>query len=125
MIRECEGCGEDISHLRPVAKSCSSKCRKRRSARILVGNSPEPIDSPLVDQTILTLTQKGLLDSFEGQLALVLATRIARSSLDSGSSMASLSKEFRQLMNDPKIQAVQAQDPLDELRARRKLRDGK
>lgn len=31
VTRVCLGCGQDISHLRPQAKTCSAKCRKSAS----------------------------------------------------------------------------------------------
>ena len=123
MTRTCGGCATGISHLQATAKACSSKCRKRMAIRAARRESPEPEASPLVDRTIQTLTNTGLLDTYEGQLAVILAKRITRSSLDSGASMASLSKELRQIMADLKTSEIQVKDPIDQLRARRERRE--
>lgn len=77
----------------------------------------------LMDQTFKKLSDGKLLETYEGQLAMTLAKRIQHSSTDSGSSVASLSKELRQLMADLMTRAVEAKDPIDELLLRRERRN--
>lgn len=77
----------------------------------------------LVNQTFKKLSDGKLLETYEGQLAMTLAGRIQNSLTDSGSSVASLSKELRQLMADLMTRAVEAKDPIDELLLRRKRRN--
>lgn len=146
MERICLGCPTNIDHLRTGAQVCSDKCRKRvanHSAKIVQirlnapqtipaselpiqgdQSAPEkPASMTLVNQTFKKLSDGKLLETYEGQLAMTLAGRIQNSLTDSGSSVASLSKELRQLMADLMTRAVEAKDPIDELLLRRKRRN--
>lgn len=64
------------------------------------------------------LSAAGRLDTYLGQQALMLADRIG-SSMDTGSSVAALSRELREVMAKALDGVKVAADPLDELRARR------
>ena len=146
MERICLGCPTNIDHLRTGAQVCSDKCRKRvanHSAKIVQirlntpqaipaselptqgdQSAPEkPASMSLVNQTFKKLSDGKLLETYEGQLAMTLADRIQNSLTDSGSSVASLSKELRQLMADLMTRAVEAKDPIDELLFRRERRN--
>ena len=144
MDRTCRGCSKDISDLNKNAKVCSDRCRKRalRNGSNVISppfqpdlesESPSeevkstPIASPhagLVASTLKKLRDGQVFETYEGQLAMTIAGRIEQSSTDSGSSIAALSKELRQLMTDLMTRAVEAIDPIDELRARREHRFG-
>lgn len=78
--------------------------------------------STLLGQIRATLTESGVLDTPNGQLALKLAGRIENQSNDSGSSIAALSKELRLVMAEAMNRVVAADDPIDELQRRRESR---
>jgi hypothetical protein len=71
-----------------------------------------------VDALTRELDAAGRLDSWLGQSALELARRIS-SSLESGASAASMTKQLRETMADALKGAATADDALDELRKRR------
>ena len=124
MNRICKACDTDISHLRSTAKTCSSTCRVRLASQR--GNS-EPADTEetlqLVEHTQATLVKSGLLLTPEGQLLMHLANKLARSSSkETGSSMASLSKEYSRVLADIKSRDIAGADPIDVLLERRRLR---
>lgn len=81
------------------------------------------VSSGLYAQTAKKLRSLKLFESYEGQLALKLAYRIDMPSADTGSSIAALSKELRQLMASLMSGSAEALDPLDELQRRRDLRN--
>lgn len=120
MQRRCDRCGKSYEAKRPTSKYCSSSCRARQS------QSPKPVaDLPtkrtgtdLHAVTERELTEAGRLDTVLGRQALELAQRIT-SSQETGSAVASLSKEFRAVMEAAMEGVGIAADPLDELRARR------
>ena len=58
------------------------------------------------------------LDTVLGQAALVLARRI-ESPMETGSSIASMTKQLRETLADALKGAQRVADPLDEIRARR------
>jgi len=122
MNRICKGCDIDISHLRSTAKTCSAKCRKRIASQLGSNVPAEPENLQLVEQTLATLVKSGLLLTPEGQLAMHLAKKLARSSGESGSSMAALSKEFHRVLSSVMTRVVEAKDPIDELLSRRARR---
>jgi len=122
MNRICKGCDIDISHLRSTAKTCSAKCRQRIASQRGSNEPAETENLQLVESTLATLVKSGLLLTPEGQLAMHLAKKLARSSKESGSSMAALSKEFHRVLNSVMTRAVEAKDPIDELRSRRAAR---
>jgi hypothetical protein len=68
--------------------------------------------------TARELEDAGRLDTVFGQAALVLARRI-ESPMETGSSIASMTKQLRETMVDALKGAAVAADPLDEIRARR------
>lgn len=72
----------------------------------------------LVDATKRELETAEVLDTVLGQQALALAQRIL-SPASTGASVASLSKELRTVMSEATAGVKVADDPLDELRARR------
>ena len=132
MQRKCATCGKTYQAARPNSKYCKPGCRVRahRSPK----KSPEPVvlslpellaglgsaktSWPLTDAAARELEAAGRLDTVFGQAALVLARRI-ESPMETGASIASMTKQLRETMADALKGAQQVADPLDEIRARR------
>jgi hypothetical protein len=76
----------------------------------------------LVEAIGRELADAGRLESSLGQQALMLAERIGVSRMDTGSSVASMSRELREVMVRALEGAKVAADPLDELKSRRDRR---
>lgn len=77
----------------------------------------------MVEHTQATLVKTGLLLTPEGQLLMHLANKLAKSSSkETGSSMASLSKEYSRVLADIKSRDIAGADPIDILLERRRLR---
>ena len=122
MQRTCATCGRSYQATRPNSKFCGDTCgkRARRSPGRAV-KSDEPTASVLVGLEAAAtreLEAADRLDTVFGQAALVLARRIA-SPMETGSSIASMTKQLRETMADALKGAQQVADPLDEIRARR------
>jgi hypothetical protein len=81
------------------------------------GSEPDTV-SPLLESIRATLEAAGRLNSVAGQLALSL-TRAMESPIQTGSSVAALSKELRVVMAHVMRDAPAVADPLDELARRR------
>jgi hypothetical protein len=79
---------------------------------------PRPVNTALVDAVRAELTIAGRLDSAPGQRALRLAVAMCEFGI-TGGGLAALSKELRATMAEALQNAATANDPLDELRARR------
>jgi len=129
MTRICKGCDTDISDRHPSAKTCSNTCRVRISSqrRNSEPANTEPANTEeklqLVEHTQATLVKSGLLLTPEGQLLMHLANKLAKSSTkETGSSMASLSKEYSRVLADIKSRDIAGADPIDVLLERRRLR---
>jgi len=73
---------------------------------------------PLTDAATRELEAADRLDTVLGQAALVLARRI-ESPMETGASIASMTKQLRETLADALKGAQQVADPLDEIRARR------
>jgi len=132
MQRKCATCGKTYQATRPNSKYCKPGCRVRahRSPK----KSPKPVDLslpellaglgsaktgwPLTDAAARELEAADRLDTVLGQAALVLARRI-ESPMETGASIASMTKQLRETMADALKGAQQVADPLDEIRARR------
>jgi len=80
-------------------------------------------DLTLAQVTRDQLDAAGRLETYQGQAALELARRIV-SPFESGSSVASMTKQLRETMADALKGAAVAADPLDEIRRRRDLKRG-
>jgi hypothetical protein len=102
---------------------CSARCRKRSSRK--PAPPPGSDSSAVVDAVRAELAAAGRLNTWEGQLALVLARLLETAT---GSSLAAVSREFRRVQDlalrssGGAPRAPQPDDPLDELKRRR---DGK
>ena len=123
MQRKCASCGRSYVAARPNSKFCGDTCRKRaqRSPKRSTTKPVEPILSiptGLGSVTARELDAADRLDTVLGQAALVLARRI-ESPMETGSSIASMTKQLRETLADALKGAQQVADPLDEIRARR------
>jgi hypothetical protein len=121
MQRECAQCGHSYEAVRPSSKYCGDTCgkRARRSPKqIAVKPRPMVASAGLEAVAARELEAAGRLDTVLGQAALVLARRL-ESPMETGASIASMTKQLRETLVDALKGAAQAADPLDELRARR------
>jgi hypothetical protein len=139
--KSCEACGNLFETPKSWAKFCGPTCRKRASrasaetpkeAKIKPIRAPKPAETPekpaekpgpspshpLIAQTTRELEEAGVLDTVLGQTALRLAQKLA-GNFDTGSAMASLSREFRAVMLQALSDGTRKADSLDELAARR------
>ncbi len=138
MQRACASCGRLYEAKRPSSTYCGATCRQRakragdagRPTKAIPGTKPAkaakavplpPQTTGLEAATRRELEQADRLDTMLGQTAIELARRIS-SSFETGSAVASLTKQLRETMAEALQGVAQAADPLDELRARR---DGK
>ena len=125
MIRTCETCGVEFVAQRSDARFHNDACRKRAARR------PRPVSADgvrepstrLVEATARDLEAAGLLHTVEGQLALIVAERIAAAG-ETSSGVAALSKEFSRLMADIWSAHRGRSGFLDELQARRDRKRG-
>lgn len=86
--------------------------------------APTGPPAELVAATRKKLTDAGRLDTVLGQQALLLAQRLTEGRIDTGSSLASLSKELRAVMVDALEGTSRTVDPVDELEERRARKFG-
>lgn len=147
MMKNCIIDGEPFQAIRPQAKYCSARCRKRAQRGTVVtrpdsvttgtkpvppdvtrispganpSNSGDPVEHPFITATKKQLETAGVLDTMLGQQALRIATQM--SGFETAGGMASLSKELSRVMAEALRAAVSAQtDPVDELQARREAK---
>lgn len=120
MQRSCDSCGKPYEARRKTSRFCSDTCRMRnqRAPKSREPVSPKPSGTDLQSVTERELAAVGRLETVLGQQAIELAGRIS-SSHETGAAIASLSKEFRAVMEAAMEGVGVAADPLDELRARR------
>lgn len=137
MQRNCDGCGRSYEAKRKTSRYCGSLCRTRASrageskpkivglpgAAELAGQTA---DAPtFVGSVQFELEQAGRLNTVLGQQAIVLAEQMLRP-INTGASVASLSKEFRAVMAAAMDGAKVEVDPVallqEEWRARLELR---
>jgi hypothetical protein len=123
----CQSCSTRFNARRD-AKFCSARCRNRGHrlggasvAEVVPLSGPDPA-APDVKPLVATVEKKlraaERLETPAGQMALVLAERLA-AGLDTGSALATLSKQLSSLLEDALAGAKVEPDALDELKARR------
>lgn len=133
MKRACDVCQVSYEAKRAASRYCSPKCRQRAARgkakgqeipRVVTIPTPDPtvVEGGLVDATIRRLRDAGVLDSVEGQSAIVLARRIEFGVMESGSAVAALSRELRAVMESALKSSTPAGNLIDELRAQREKR---
>lgn len=110
----CAVCEDAFEAKRSSAKFCSSTCRQRAKRGTSMA---EPV-AGIVEATRAELVRMKKLDSMLGQQALTIAARLARPANDTGSAVASLSRELSRLMAAAGGTGA-ASDPVDEVRRRR------
>jgi hypothetical protein len=126
MKRQCEVCSTGYLAKRRNSRYCGGRCQKRaqrgglsapRKVRVLRPPPDEP--SALVLVVERELSEAGRLNSALGQQALLLAGRISAGTYDTGSAIASMSRELTAVMARALDGAHRGDDPLDELKRRR------
>lgn len=127
MEAECGLCGASFATKSPRAKWCSEACRKRHDraqARLeVVRELPPSRDGRVAETTRAKLEAAGQLGSPLGAAAVALAQRIDGVSLfDTGSALAALVRELRATLAEATKGTIVANDPIDELRARREAK---
>jgi hypothetical protein len=127
--RSCVRCGKLFEAKRITAKYCGSTCRARWSERPVeaaapvvaapevVGLPPAP-PSRLVVAVTAELEAASRLSTAKGQMVLLLAEAFANP-FNNGSQQAALMRELRACLEAALEGSKIANDPLDEIRARR------
>jgi len=131
MQRECNECGHCYTARRASSRFCGDTCGKRSQraraagvpllAATLDGHEAPP--SQLVEAVSRELDEVGRLGTVGGQLAVLLAGRIA-GRRETGSATAALAKQLHLTMTEALGGVAVAADPLDEIRARRDRKRG-
>jgi hypothetical protein len=94
-------CGKTFEARHPKARYCSDRCRKRKGkAEATVTQLPtsEPVSTGVEAATTKALTDVSRLDSPLGQACLVLARRLDRPGLDTGSAVAAVAKQLEAML---------------------------
>jgi hypothetical protein len=134
MDRSCDVCGTSYVAKRTTSRYCSAKCRMRASRGTSAKpTAPEPQEmvlersaGPVEWATALELREIGRLETALGLQCLALARRLDAPLRDTGSAMASISRELRATLAEAKRGAGAATSPQqlrDEL-AERRVRHG-
>lgn len=128
MQKVCEACREPFETTNPRKRFHDSVCRSRAHRGAVVVDLPtrtEPLTvaSGVADATLQALEAADRASTPAGAAALALAARIDANS-DTGSAMASMTKELRATMTEALAGAAVEPDALDELRERRLSRAG-
>lgn len=135
--RECDECGNTYSTKSPASKYCGPGCRSRVSRR--PGNIPAhlghkaldsiadngkpstpaapiaPLYDSLADQIQASLNTAQAMDTISGMAALRVAQQIDRGG-DSGSAVATLTKELSRLVAEAKVEAApRIKDAVDDV----------
>lgn len=135
--RECDVCQRPYAAKTKRSRYCSPECNRRASRvgksekksggtlkLVMFGNpitppSPDDADDQgLVGSTYRQLKSIGRLDTVAGQAAMFLARRLVASDSDTGSAIASLSREFREAMERALDGLASAHDPVNEIQER-------
>lgn len=129
ITKGCEFCSVQYRTSSPTSRFCSNKCRqaahRQRNSEAVTPQqasvTAEPDDSPPPASTSKSvraqLEQAGRSETYLGQAAIALAERIDSSRSVMG--FAALVKELRVTMDAALAGVKVAEDPIDELRARR------
>lgn len=145
---KCATCGENFIAKRSTAKYCSTPCRVRahRTKEVALppvvklatakkqnqgkgrGKSPPGEDqeepTSVEDAVRAELDKAECAGSVMGQAALVLARRLDRPTLDTGSAVSSLVKQLSSTLDAALAAANTVEDPVDEIRRRRDAKLG-
>lgn len=112
--RSCDGCSKRYEAKRPNSRFCSTACRVRMnraggSARVVpIDRATEPGDSSTVAAVRAEMEDLGKADSPDCAAALSLAARLDHPHRETGSSLASVSRELRAVRAEARISAKPA-----------------
>ncbi len=131
MQRDCDECGHCYTAQRASSRFCGDTCGKRAQRARAAGmpflaatsDGFEAPPSLLVEAVSRELDEVGRLGTVGGQLAVLLAHRVA-SRRETGSATAALAKQLHLTMTEALGGVAKAADPLDEIRARRDRKRG-
>lgn len=125
--RSCEQCERRFTPSRRQQRFCTGSCRAKAAKARRRGQARPPAEQPLVVAVRTELEAAGAAESFLGQLALVLAGRLATES-----GLLSVSRELRGVMAEaldrtatppePEQVPEESEEP-DELASLREERD--
>lgn len=126
-MRSCERCGAPIplqkgrGMRRKYCQTCSPS-RKKPQKPGKPAQKAANTSRSVVAVVTAELTDAGMLDSHQGQAALLLARRL-ESGDDTGAAMAQMVRQLQQTMASALASVEPAEaDPVDELKARRESR---
>ena len=120
--RSCDQCGTTYQPKRASSRYCSDLCRKRHRRATPAPAEPPPGGGAVTEATHRELVGAGLLESWQGAVALVLARYIDGVTPATARALAPLCKEHRACMAAVMEAAPQSMDdPL--LRFRRRVRE--
>lgn len=119
-------CGTQFNARNPRARFCSDRCRKRPQRTGKVVSLPEVTATrqagAIEAATVSELTAAGRLETMLGQTCVALARRLDTPGIDTGSAVASVTRELRATMVEATKGAGATSAPQalqDELAARR------
>lgn len=120
MTRNCASCGRPFEASSPRATYCGATCRKRASRGAVVTDIAERRPGPsratgLVLAVTKELEEADRLETALGQAALALANRL-ETGVDTGSAVASLTRELRATMEAATAGARAVRSPLEQMR---------
>lgn len=127
--RECDVCAHPFDAKTARAKYCGATCRSRKNrgavpaANLPFAGSGVPSDDQGSDEPRLVkavrtaLESAGRLESFAGQQAMHLAEQMSSNKVAIG--VAALNKELTATMDRALANTTKADDPVDEVKARR------
>jgi hypothetical protein len=123
MIRRCVVDDVEFEALRPHAKYCSDRCRKRglRNPELVTEvpqKGPAPRSSGLEVATRAQLEKVGRVDSLAGQQALIMARNVDAAPMGT-TIVSSLMREFRSSLAEAMEGVSVEPDALDRVRSRR------
>jgi hypothetical protein len=121
--RFCETCRTRFEAKSTRARFCTDRCRKRAQRG---GAAPAKKAAPRKSRamsgfekaTLAELRKLGAVDTMLGQQALTIAKRMAGET-ETGSAVATLSREHSRLMAELAARKVAAADPVNEVQRRR------
>lgn len=127
VTRNCDFCGAAYGARRSTSRFCSDNCRKRNHLTPLPRPVPQQHPAVAADHSILDATRAelqaaGRLDSWRGQLALLLAERMG--GFETGGAMAALSRELSRVIVEVMRDTPAAAELIDEVRRRRDRKRG-
>ena len=131
-VKSCAACPGPLDSKSPRAKYCSDRCRKRAQRRTplapvtpLAPTAVEPDSGEgLVGVSRVALERAGMLATPEGARVMLLARRLDKAGMDTGSSIAALVREHAVQLDAAIAKGTVAADPVDELQEKRRARRG-